>query len=128
MPALVRLLQSFGDLESDLENFFDRNGTTRDPFRQRLSGNELEHQEVLAFELLEPVDRRNPRMIQRSEHLGFAPKTGEPFLVLGELIGKDLDSHVPFELAVPRPIHFPDTASSDELDDLVMRESCSGGE
>ena len=34
---------------------------------------------------------------------GFAPKTGEPFLVLGELIGKDLDSHVPFELAVPGP-------------------------
>ncbi len=44
------------------------------------------------------------------------------FFVLGELIGQDLDRHVPAEFGILRPIDLSHPSLANRLDDLVMGE------
>ena len=48
--------KGFGDLESQLEGFFDRDGTALQPVRQRVAFDEFEDEEAGAFVLFETVD------------------------------------------------------------------------
>ena len=43
-------------------------------------------------------------MIQGTGGASFPPESLEPFRVVGEGSGKDLDGHVPIQTRVPRPV------------------------
>ena len=47
-------------------------------------------------------------------------------LRLGELVGQDLDGHIPSELQVVRSINLAHPAFADGLDDLVVGELLAG--
>ena len=77
---------------------------------------------MCALRLLQPVDRSNPRMVQRCEDLRLSLESGEALFVLSELFGKNLDGYVPPQLSVPCPIDLPHPAFAYGLEDLVVGE------
>ena len=111
---------------TNLENLFPRDGSAGDPLRQSLSRYELENEVVCGPGLLEPVDRRDVRVVERGEDLRFSLESGESFFVSSELVGKDLDRYVAPELSISCPIDFAHPAFADGLDDLVVGELVTG--
>jgi hypothetical protein len=67
-------------------------------------------------------------MIQRREDLGFAPEAREPFDVVRELLGQNLQGNVAIELGVLRPIHFTHAAAAKQREDVVRAEAGTAGE
>ena len=65
---VVRGFERVGDLPRDAERLVERNRSLLDPLGQRRPFDQLHHQRVL----LDAVDRRDVRMIQRREHLRLA--------------------------------------------------------
>jgi hypothetical protein len=61
-------------------------------------------------------------MVQRGEDLGLSLESPQSLRFPGELIGQDLDRHVPTQLPVSRPIHLSHPALADGLEDLVVGE------
>ena len=78
--------------------------------------------------LLEPMERSDIRVIHLREEFRLSLETFQAFLVSRELLGKNFDGNVAFELRVPRPVDFSHAARTDRLDDFVMRELGSGKE
>ena len=77
--------------------------------KKRLAGDELQNQKLRAIDFVETVDRRDVRMIQGSQQLGFAFEPGQPVCVPGERIGEGLDRDLAPEARVSR---LPDLAHS----------------
>ena len=69
---------------------------------------------------LEPIDRGDIRMVQRSENLGLSLEAGEPLGVSGKLLRQDFDGNVPAKLLVLGSEHFTHTALANGFDDLVV--------
>jgi hypothetical protein len=87
-PVLVRGLERIGDLPRDRQGLVERNRAPGDALRQILALDQFHHQGpyvVSGFSrtFLDAVDRRDVRMVERSEHFGFALKTREPIHVGG---------------------------------------------
>ena len=80
-PLLVRGLEGAGDLARDLERFVDGKRSASDPLGERLALDELENQRLAAVLLLEPVDRRDVRVVERSQGLRLALEAGQPLRV-----------------------------------------------
>ena len=53
------------------------------------------------------------RVIQRREHLRFAPETRQPIGVRGEQLGEDLDRDVAIQLRVARTIDLAHAAGAE---------------
>jgi hypothetical protein len=70
----VGLLQPFRDLPGDLQRLADLERPVGQHRRERLAGDEFEDQIAMAVALLEAVDGRDVRMVQRAEdaRLGLA--------------------------------------------------------
>ncbi len=90
-------LESFGDLPTHVERFAQRERVVRHALCERLSGNELHDEEALAFALLQPVQRRNPRMIERGEQARLAIKTSQALRIRGNVAGQQLERNLPPE-------------------------------
>ena len=69
---LVRGLEPLGNLPADVERVANRESAVPQARGERLSRNEFHDKEPLAVVLLEPEQRRNPRVIERREHAGLA--------------------------------------------------------
>ena len=78
--------------------------------------------------LFEAVDRRDVRMVQRRERLGFPLKAREPLGVLGERIGQDLDRHLAAEAGVCGAIDRAHPALADLRGDVIDAEARAGSE
>ncbi len=78
------------------------------------------------FRLLQPVNCSNAWVVQRGEDLGFSLESPQAFFVLGELVGKDFDRHIPAELPIPGPIDLPHPTFANGLEDLVVGELKAG--
>ena len=81
-----------------------RRGPAAADLGRRLARHELHHQRAV----LDAVDLRDVRVVQRGEHLGFARKAGEPVGVLCQGLGQHLDRDGAIQLRVcardtPRP-------------------------
>jgi hypothetical protein len=66
--VLVCRFERIGDLPCDRKRFLDRDGpTTVQPLRQRVTLDQFHHEEPRGTRIVEPVDRRNVRVIQRRQ-------------------------------------------------------------
>ena len=65
-------------------------GPARDPLRERLAFDELEHQRLEAVRLLEPVDRRDVRVVERRQHLRLALEPRQALGILRQPSGSTL--------------------------------------
>ncbi len=73
--------------------------------------------------MLQTVNRRDVRMIQRSKDLGLSLESREPFFIPRELVRKHFDGHVAAELRIPSAIHVAHAAASELVEDLEVGES-----
>ena len=72
---------------------------------QALAVHELEHEKLAAIGFVQAVDCGDVRMIQRCQHLCFAPEARHAFRVIGEGVGQDLQRDLAVELGVASAIH-----------------------
>ena len=70
--SFVRGLESVGDLVSDRDGLTERHRPLRDAIGERLSLDELENEGVNVCRILDAVDRRDVRVVERREDLRFA--------------------------------------------------------
>ena len=75
---VVRRLEPFGDLPAHVERLANRERTAAQALGERLPGHELHDEEALAVALLEGVQGRNPRVIERSEKASLTFEASEP--------------------------------------------------
>ena len=127
-PLLVRRFEGIGDLFRDRQRFVERNRPARDPLREILAFDELEHERGNAVRLLEPVDVGDVRMVQRREHLRFATEPRQPIRVVRDGRQQNLDRDVAIQLRVARAKYFAHTASAERRDNVVQAEGCSRNE
>lgn len=84
---LVGRFERFGDLPRDRQGLVDRNRAARSPLRQILALDELHDESVRASGLLEPVDGRNVRMVERRERPRLALEADQALGVRGKRVG-----------------------------------------
>jgi len=68
------------------------------------------------------------RVVERSKHLGFSPEAGDPFWVVRERHGQDLQRDITTELRVLGSIHLAHAAAANEGDNFVSAESSARSE
>ena len=75
--------------------------------------------------VLEAVNRGDVRMVQRGQHLGFAPEPREPIRIERERFGQDLQRDVAIQLCVARAIHLAHPACAERRLNFVGTELCA---
>ena len=112
-PLFVCGLERLGDLFRDRQRLVDRHRAARDRLRQILALDQFHHEGVQAGRFLEPIDRRDVRMIEGSERLRLALESDQTFGVSGECVRQDLDRDLATERRVCRPVDLPHPAIAD---------------
>ena len=87
--------------------------------RQILALDQFHDQGRAVARLLESVDRRNVRMIQRGQHFRLALESGQPFRIGGHGRGQHLEGDAPFQLVVGRAIDLAHAAFAQFGHDLI---------
>jgi hypothetical protein len=72
--------------------------------------------------LLETVQRRDVRMIERREHPRLAFEAFQSLPVFRYFDGQELESDLPPEDAVARAVHLAHSADADERENLVVAD------
>ena len=121
-------LQCVSDLAGDGQGFIDRDGSLRDPIRERGSVHELQHERADAAGLFEAVNMRDMRMIEGGEDFRFALEPREPFGVARERLRQNLQRNVAIQLRVAGAIHLAHAASTDFRGDFVWTAAHAGGQ
>ncbi len=105
-PLGVRRFERFGDLPEDRDRLVGRHRAALEPFGQVLTRHELHLDQRAIAKILETVQRRDVRVIQRREHAGLALEAAAPIGRVGHRLGKQLHRDFTTEPQVLRPIHF----------------------
>ena len=89
-PLLVRGLERLGDLLRDRQRLVDRNRALCNSVGERRPLDQLHHERTDAVGLLQAVDLRDVRMIQRRQRLGFALEARQPLGICAKASGRTL--------------------------------------
>ena len=116
---LVGGLQGLGDLPRDRQGVLERNGRDGDPVGESWPLDQLHHQHLDALDVLEPVDGRDVRMIQRGEHFRFALEPRQALRIVREGIGQEFDRDRAIELCVARAVDLSHSAFAQLGHDLI---------
>ena len=127
-PRLVRRLEPLGDLAADVRRLVDGQRPAREPRREVLPGDELHGDEARAPDLVDAVDVREVRMVQRRQRLRLALEAPQQLVGVGQLLGQDLDRYLALEARVPGAVDLAHPPGAEWAEDLVMDEGLSGGE
>ena len=119
---LVRLLERLRDLERDDGGLLHRDGAALDAIGERVTGHQLHHQRGGALALLEAVDRRDVRMVERGEDLRLAREARHVVGVVGERRGQHLERDVAMELRVVGAVDLAHAAHSEAVGDFVVSD------
>src|SRR5579864_2663187 len=74
----------------------------------------------------DPVYRRDVRMIERRQRLGFSCEPGEALRVVRERLRKEFDRHVTVEPGVAGAVDLAHAARAEEREDLVRTDWGAG--
>ena len=127
-PLLVGLFEGFRNLTCDGQRLVDTKRAKRDAVGQRRSLDQLQYEGVHICRVLEAVDRRDVRMVERGEHLRFPLEARHPIAIEGNGSGQDLQRNVASELAVACAIDLTHPARAENRDDVVRPEPGAGRE
>jgi hypothetical protein len=125
---VVRRFEGFRDLLRDGQRLVERHGAAPQPLRQVVALDKFHHEGLDALGVLQPVDGRDVRMIERGEDFRFALEPRDAFRVSRERLGEDFDRDVAIEPRVARPIHFAHPARPDSGENLVRTEARASGQ
>jgi hypothetical protein len=95
----------------------------RDALSESWSLHQFHHEGCRASRSLEAVNRGDVRVVQRSEHFGFALKSRKALPVLSNRLRQDLEGDRSFEIRVGRSIDLAHAARADCRLDLVRTKS-----
>jgi hypothetical protein len=123
---LVRRLERLRKLCRNGQRLGQRDRALREPLREIVAIHELHRQRGQTSAVLEPVNCRDVRMVQRREHLRFALETRNPFGIAGEDLRQDLDRDVAAKLGIARTIHLAHAAGADGRQDLIRTDASTG--
>ena len=131
-PLLVRRLERLGDLSRDDNDVRDWECRVRavDHVFERRPFHQL-HDECVdqrAAALLDAVDRRDVRMIERRERLGLALEPGDAVAIGGKEMRQRFDGDVAIEPRVAGAIDLAHATRSQQSPDFVRAEPCTGCE
>ena len=126
--GVVRGFERQGDLMRDGQRLVGRDRALRDAVGKRGPFDQFEHERHLAVLLLETVDGRDVRVVERGQDLGFALEPREARRIGRHRRRQDLDRHVAFQLAVARAIDLAHSAFADLRGDFVGAEAGAGRE
>jgi hypothetical protein len=128
-------LERFGNLSGDGERLVGVNGRRSDAVGERRPVDQFHDQRasqvpvrVAGGNILEPVDVRNVRMIQRREDVCFASKAGKAIRLGGDRRVENLDCDVPVQLGIACAINLSHTSGAEEAQDVVVSEPRPGSE
>ena len=79
-----------------------------------------------AVRLLDAVEVRDIRMIERGENFGLSLKAGKPFRVAGDVRWKQLQRDLPLQHGVGRSVDLAHPAGSEQGDDFIRTEAKTG--
>src|SRR4030095_4597495 len=88
---IVGSLEAVGELAYDVDRLRDRKRPARQARRQGLARRQLQHETVHPRQLLEAVDRTDPRVVERRQQAGLSLEAGEAGGVPGERLRPALD-------------------------------------
>ena len=125
---LVRGFERFGNLTRDPRSFNHRNRTVAQPIGQRRALDELENQELGVAALLDAVDARDVRMVERREQFRFPLEPRDSVRIVRDRLRQRLDRHVPPELGVAGAIDLAHTSGTQRRRDDVRPDSMSRAE
>ena len=118
----VRRLERIGNLNSQLEDIFERHRPPGDSFLQRLAIEILHDDKGAAVFLADVVNGADIRMVERGSRLRFAPETLQRLAILGHLFRQEFQGH---RAVQPRVFGFIDNAhaaAAEFFDYSVMRD------
>ncbi len=124
--GLVRDFQRLGDLPGDRKRLVEWQRAPRQPLREILALDQFEHQGPGRADLLEAVDLRDVRVVQRGEGPGFTLEAGEPVRIADKGAREDLERHVAPEPSVAGAIHLAHAPGAQGSEDFVVAENRTG--
>jgi hypothetical protein len=119
----VGSFKRFGDLFGDDKRLIHRDGTTRHPLVEAFTIDEFKDEELLAVRFLQPVDRADVRMIERSEDLRLTTEAHQTLGLVCERVRQSLQRNIATELCVSRAIDLAHAALPEERHDFVGAEA-----
>src|ERR1044072_3602462 len=111
-PALVRSLESFGQLPRETDDLVEWKVSSGDPFGKRRPFDELQDERSDRTAVLAAVDRANARVIQRRKGGRFLFESGTVVWVVGDGIGQALERNVAPQFRIVRAIDLTHAAGS----------------
>ena len=121
-PFLMGCFQSFGNLESDGQGFFQWNRAPEITFLQSLPFDQLQNQGPDPFTFFEAVNGADVGMAQRGQQLGFPGKARHALGISGEGFGQDLEGNVSIQAGVGGPIDLSHSPFADLFSNLVVSD------
>jgi hypothetical protein len=113
-------IESVGNLDAQIEHRLDLQRLASDPVPERLPLKQFHSDEASPIGLVNLVDRADVRVVQGGRSLGLPLKTAEGLRVVGEFVGKELQSDVATELEVFSLVHHAHAPAADPAEDAVM--------
>jgi hypothetical protein len=116
---LVRRLECLGDLLRDRQRRVNGNRPLRDPIGERGPLDQLHDQCVEAARILEAIDLRDVRMVERRKELRFPTEPCEAVGIVGQGGQQDLDRDKAIQRRITGAVDISHPARADERRDLV---------
>ena len=123
IPLLVGSFEGVCDLLCDRQRFVQGNRSPGDSISEGRPVDEFHHQRGHTGRILEPVNVRDVRVVERGQQLRLATEPRETFRIIRERFGQHLDGDVATELGVSSPIDLAHPARAEQRDDFIRAEA-----
>ena len=121
-PLGVGRLDRLGNLPRHAQRLLHGKPSPPQPLGERLSFDELQHEEVRPLIRIETVDGGDMGMVQGGQRLGFAFKAREALRIAAEACRQHLDRDFVAELGVGGAVHLTHAAFAELGGDPVVGE------
>ncbi len=132
MPVLVGGFERIGDLERDRARIIERHRPPADERRAIVSIDQFHHERsharlscACSRALLETVNLRDVRVVERCEHLRFTREPREPLGIRREQLRQHFQRDVPVQRGVARPVDLAHSTVADGGDDFECDDASS---
>ena len=127
-PLSVRRFEGFRNLLCNRQHLVDGDRSTRDMCGRILALDQLHDEGAHSAGLLQAVNVRDVRMVQRGERLRLAGEPRESIRIVRERVRDDFERHVTIQFRVASPIHLAHAPFADLGSDFVDAEPGAGSE
>ena len=121
----MRGFERLGHLVGNRDRVVERHRPFGEPIGQRLPVDELHYQRAAGGRFFEAVNLGDVGMVERGQHLRFAPEARESIGICGEQIRQQLQRNVAPQLRIAGAIHLAHAAGTERSDNVIRAEACA---